>query len=417
MSNPVSAWASHNPFAPIAPISEAGSVRSTGSVARRAAAAAAAHAERRRRRAAFEAEEQRIAQRDAKALDAADEVSAAVKMEGGAELGQPGASAVDAEVEVVRRGLEDLDRRRTILRRYLGSRGGAGTVVEIKEEELEDELDEVEEAAVSVRVKVNPPSTWKGSYDRTVLEAVRAHWKPDQAADAALAVYRSARQGTLRVRDFGAKVETLADACFDRTLDEADRISSFVTGLNSNYRKFLKTQLATLKTLGRLPITLAEHVDLAATADGLKSFTSSLKKNGAVSSSSTSPSTPKKAASGTQGSSSTGANSEKTARWRSQAEEWQKAHPAASRGEWLRDASQAPPQPVYCYNCGRFEKHYSTACSNPRKDPSSVTIAAFRLPKLDSGGLLPASYSIPPVTGIESEDGAGDASAGKVGGV
>ncbi|GAA5998161.1 hypothetical protein JCM11641_002572, partial [Rhodosporidiobolus odoratus] len=30
MSNPVSAWASHNPFAPIAPISEAGSVRSTG---------------------------------------------------------------------------------------------------------------------------------------------------------------------------------------------------------------------------------------------------------------------------------------------------------------------------------------------------------------------------------------------------
>ncbi|GAA5979642.1 hypothetical protein JCM11641_007899, partial [Rhodosporidiobolus odoratus] len=357
-SNPADAWASNNRFAPIAPQSEANSIRSTGSIARRAAAAAAAEVERRRRLAAFEAEEARIRQATEAELDQADEASAVVKGKGGIETGQPVKSAVEAEVEVVRRELADLESRRNILRRYLNGRFGKNAVLEEEEVVMEPE----ELASVSVCVKVNPPQAWKGSYDRTVreawiktvegyfaaiglkvqarlsesstpypfhllrslfspdqvnglsalawfdarhrrspftsalqvLEAVRSHWKDDQAADAALAAYRSARQGSLRARDFGAKVETLGDACFDRTIDEADRVSSFVAGLNANYREFLKTQLATLKTMGRAPVTLSAHVDLAAAADGLDSFTSSLKKTGGVSSSPSSSSSPSK---------------------------------------------------------------------------------------------------------------------------
>ncbi|GAA5996263.1 hypothetical protein JCM11641_001023, partial [Rhodosporidiobolus odoratus] len=129
-----------------------------------------------------------------------------------------------------------------------------------------------------------------------VLEAIRSHWKDDQAAEAALTAYRSARQGSLRARDFGARIETLADACFDWTVDEVDQVSSFVADLNPNYREFFKTRLATLKTMDRVPRTLAGHVDLAAAADGLDSFTSSLRKSGGVPSStpSSSSSAPKK---------------------------------------------------------------------------------------------------------------------------
>ncbi|GAA5991758.1 hypothetical protein JCM11641_004997 [Rhodosporidiobolus odoratus] len=260
-SNPANAWASNNRFAPIATQSEANSIQST------------------------------------------DEASAVVKGKGGIETGQPVESAVEAEVEVVRRELADLESRRNILRRYLNGRFGENDVLEEEEVVMEPE----ELASVSVRVKVNPPQAWKD----------------DQAADAALTAYRSARQGSLMARDFGAKVETLADACFDRTIDEADRVSSFVAGLNANYREFLKTQLATLKTMGRAPVTLSAHVDLAAAADGLDSFTSSLKKTGGVSSSPSSSSSPsKKVGSGAQNPSPAGAGSEKTARWRTRAEEW-----------------------------------------------------------------------------------------------
>ncbi|GAA5985310.1 hypothetical protein JCM11641_005389 [Rhodosporidiobolus odoratus] len=400
LSNPAAVWASNNPFAPLPP-SEVALTRSSGSVARRATAALLAEEERLRRKEEFERNEARIAQELESELEAADVESAVVKQEDPGRILPPGQTAQEGELAVVQQELADLQSRQAILQRYLTARGGQGRNV-IKEEDVVDpELDE-EEATVSVRVKVNPPSTWKGSYDRSVIEAVRAHWKDDQAADAALLAYRSARQGSLRARDFGAKMETLADACFDRTIDEADRISSFLTGLNGNYREFVKTQLATLKTMGRVPVTLGEHVDLAAAADGLDSYSSSLKVSVLVLAQDPE----------IRGNKA----SEKTARWHARAEEWQKAHPTASRGEWSRDGSQTPPQSMYCYQCGRFEQHYSAWCPNPRKDPKAVTIAAFRLPKLDADGLLPFPYSAPPAPGDDEAKVAGDASAGKVGG-
>ncbi|GAA5973563.1 hypothetical protein JCM11641_007122 [Rhodosporidiobolus odoratus] len=217
---------------------------------------------------------------------------------------------------------------------------------------------------------------------KQVLDAVRSHWHDDQAAEAALLAYRSARQGSARARDFGSRLETLADACFDRELDEKDRISTFVAGLNSQYREFVKTQVAMLKTLGYDPTTLSGYVRLAATADGLESFSSPLKKSGGVSSSASS--VPKKASVTHSGGPSTGSTPSgsgpetKTSRWRARAEDWQAAHPVASRDEWRREGDRKPPQSQYCYHCGQFALHFSASCPNACRDPKTVVLAAFK---------------------------------------
>lgn len=67
---------------------------------------------------------------------------------------------------------------------------------------------------------------------KQVLEAVRAHWRDDLAGDAALDSYRGAKQGSLRARDFGARVETLAASAsaFGQSFSEADRMSTFTQG-------------------------------------------------------------------------------------------------------------------------------------------------------------------------------------------
>ncbi|GAA5994091.1 hypothetical protein JCM11641_006444, partial [Rhodosporidiobolus odoratus] len=239
---------------------------------------------------------------------------------------------------------------------------------------------------------------------KQVLDAVRSHWHDDQAADAALLAYRSARQGSARARDFGSRLETLADACFDRVLDEEDRIPTFVVGLNSQYREFVKTQVAMLKTLGQEPSTLAGYVRLAATADGLESFTSSFKNTGGVSS--PTPSSTKKSSvthtsgpsAGLQGPAS--GPEGKTARWRTRAEEWQTAHPASSSAEWRREGDRKPPHPQYCYHCGQFAEHYSVSCPNSRRDPKSVVLAAFRA---YSSGNGPSAAPAPSSSTSEAE--------------
>ncbi|GAA5979965.1 hypothetical protein JCM11641_008247 [Rhodosporidiobolus odoratus] len=245
---------------------------------------------------------------------------------------------------------------------------------------------------------------------KQVLNAVRSHWHNDQAAGAALVAYRSARQGSARARDFGSRLETLADACFDRELDEKDRISTFVSGLNAQYREFVKTQVAMLKTLSREPSTLAGYVRLAATADGLESFTSSLKKSGGVSSSSsfslTKPTVTHSDGPST-GSSNSGASPEtKTTRWRARAEEWQAAHQASNKDEWRREGDRKPPQSQYCYHCGQFASHFSVSCPNARRDPKTVVLAAFKTQSF---------YSPLPSSSVREGESAGEGSDTKAG--
>jgi hypothetical protein len=92
-----------------------------------------------------------------------------------------------------------------------------------------------------------------------VLDSVRLHWRDDQAAEVALDAYRGARQGSLRVRDFGSRIEVLANAASvaDPTpvFSEVDRMSTFLRGLSPAYRDFFIMQVATLVLVGRKPTT------------------------------------------------------------------------------------------------------------------------------------------------------------------
>ncbi|GAA5918542.1 hypothetical protein JCM5296_001320 [Sporobolomyces johnsonii] len=246
-----------------------------------------------------------------------------------------------------------------------------------------------------------------------VLDAVRAHWKDDHAAEAAVQAYRAARQGSSRARDYGSRLETLADACFDRTIGEDDRITTFVAGLNPNYREYLKTQVAMLKNLGRAPSFLQDYVDLAAVADGLESFASSLKKSsGGVISSSISPS-PKKAVTfaGQPSSSPPAGTSVATTTWRGRAATWQAAHPISSRTDWFRESDRKSDKSMNCYNCGRLADHFSSSCPNERRDPKSVTIALVRAQL--SGTLSPRS---PSVSGSGNDGDSSDSESGKADG-
>ncbi|GAA5883439.1 hypothetical protein JCM8547_005266, partial [Rhodosporidiobolus lusitaniae] len=148
----------------------------------------------------------------------------------------------------------------------------------------------------------------------------------------------------MTARDFGTCVETLADACFDRKVDEADRIATFVYGLNSQYSEFVRTQEQTLALSGRKLKTLDEYVRVAAVADGLDSFSSSLKSSSRKSAANPS------------------SMDEKTQKWRARAAEWQLNHPLSNSAEWKSDGSMKPAQQQYCYNCGRYADHYSRSC-------------------------------------------------------
>jgi hypothetical protein len=109
-----------------------------------------------------------------------------------------------------------------------------------------------------------------------VLDSVRLHSRDDQAAEVALDAYRGARQGSLRVRVFGSRIEVLANAASvaDPTpvFSEVDRMSTFLRGLSPAYRDFFITQVATLVLVGRKPTTLFELVRVAALAYGLETF-------------------------------------------------------------------------------------------------------------------------------------------------
>ncbi|GAA5918251.1 hypothetical protein JCM5296_000268 [Sporobolomyces johnsonii] len=391
------------------------------------------------------------------------------------ELVQPLGSAAEAEAEVLRRELEDLKSREASIQRLLAARSGtqatppevaplAEVSIKVKvspPDKWRGKFDYVEREAWIATVEgylasiglaldatldksLTPypffivrtlfsadathggssPLSWFDARQRRtpftsaqqVLDAVRAHWRDDHAAEAALTAYRSARQGALRARDFGSRVETLADACFDRDLDEQDRIATFVLGLNSNYKEYLKTQMALLSKLGRSPVTLQDVVGIAAVADGLESFASSLKRTGAVSSPS-SPSKKGNAAHVPAVPSSTGSGSApgKGEMWRRRAEEWQKTHPAAARQEWQRDSSSKPSQPVLCYHCGQLGDHYSTACKNPRKDPKTVLVAAIRAKLSSSVPLSPSPLSSSNLIDMDDEE-SDSSGSGKVDG-
>ncbi|GAA5920952.1 hypothetical protein JCM5296_004958, partial [Sporobolomyces johnsonii] len=226
-----------------------------------------------------------------------------------------------------------------------------------------------------------------------VFKALRSHWADDHAAEVALSRYRAARQGSLRARDFGATVDSLADACIDRTIDDLDRKTTFVQGLNPAVQDFVKTQLASRKALGKTDESFEDVVKVAALTDGLAAFSakkvtpmpSSIPRKGSLAAdvAVASPSLPK--AGGAPLPVARGTN------WIEAAAKWQAEHPLADRSKWADSQAKPSPKPIRCYNCGDLGTHFSRACSASRKDPTVVILAAFH--KLSSAKSLPPSSS------------------------
>ncbi|GAA5994815.1 hypothetical protein JCM11641_004437 [Rhodosporidiobolus odoratus] len=207
-----------------------------------------------------------------------------------------------------------------------------------------------------------------------VFAAMRSHWADDHAAEDALARYRAATQGSLRARDFGAKVDALADACTDRLVDDLDRKTTFVGGLNVAVKDFVKTQLVSRAALGKVTATFEDVVKIAALTDGLAGFSS--KKTS--SSSSPLPSSTKKTAYESSPSPSFPSRpAVPFSHWIDQAVDWQQKNPTADKAKWFEAHAQPPTKSIRCFNCGEMAGHYSRACPKTRKNPKVVVLTAL----------------------------------------
>ncbi|GAA5866208.1 hypothetical protein JCM1840_005114 [Sporobolomyces johnsonii] len=423
LSDPAAAWEG-SVAAPRPPASVASSTPSVNSVTRRARARAAFEAEARARRQMYEEEERQLWAAMEEEMQEED-----VKSEMGRQEDLPRESAQEAEEDVIRRILAPVEHEREILRRMLDHKVSSapaplatfGVKVKAKEPKpwtglftyaeregwikmaklylagLELDMDALldEEKTpfpfYTIRSLFSTdaandqvsPQTWFDSRNRRqpfvsvndVFKAVRSHWADDDTGEKALARYRGARQGNLRARDFGALLDSLADACesHDRTLDDLDRRTTYIDGLNSAVKDFVKTQLATRRALGKATETFDEVVQIAALTDSLSSF--SAKKTTSLSSPSSASKKTSTQESQTKPSSSAPTPPRTGTTWTQDAVAWQAQNPVAKKAEWFDARARLPMKPVRCYNCGDVSQHFSRACTAARKDPRNVVIA------------------------------------------
>lgn len=362
----------------------------------------------------------------------------------------PSLSAKDAEIGVVLRALEELELRKKSLQDILGAKEGGGSI-SVKSQDFntpkvaqvthklkvtppdkwEGEWDRVKletwiKAAQgyldgigigendlllessplvihTIRLLFSSKETTEGvspqSWFNTrqerfpftsvsqVFEEMRKYWYDDTAAEKAYEKYRSVKQGTLRAREFGARVEILANACFDRVLDDADRISTFERGLNTNYRDHLKFVRSMARLGGSVPSTFDSNVEMAAVADSLDAFKNPLKRTSSTLPSTSSP-LAKKSESTNSSSSRSASSAGSDSTWVKDAQNFQSNFALSDRDTWFRADGQKPSSSLRCWNCGNKGEHYSQSCPNPRKDPTKIKLA--RIAKLS-----PVSSSSP----------------------
>ncbi|GAA5993572.1 hypothetical protein JCM11641_006641 [Rhodosporidiobolus odoratus] len=251
-----------------------------------------------------------------------------------------------------------------------------------------------------------------------IFAELRAHWVDDAAAEDNFRRYRLAKQGSLKVREFGALVEQLAYDCFDRVVSDEDKASTFREGLVSGAKDFLlqvqAAQSAAFGTPARMGFK--KTVQVASAYDSLESRRSTSSSpsstsqprssrsanNSSSSSSSTSPSP--------STSSSTPSSTQATRKpWVEAAQDWQASHPAKDKERWFRKDTRPTSSLVKCYNCCKDGHHVSSGCPNSRGDPRTIVLAAVR-PKLSStpSSPLPASETVSRFDLLANEEGEED---------
>ncbi|GAA5978066.1 hypothetical protein JCM11641_006617 [Rhodosporidiobolus odoratus] len=394
-----------------------------------------------RRRAAFEENEARIKQELEEQLEMADEecLAQGPRQEGGVVAPPPG---VDGETVVLERQLQELRDREATLERILLARRTPGTHLPIQPtpssyEQLVVPSSDVVDIAFK---KVSAPKAWTGEFNHrrreawiktalgylssigippflkldwfdgvqrrspfptvhSIFDSMRSHWVEEGAADLAFSKYRKAAQGSLKVWDFGALVDVLANDIFDRQVTDEDKKATFLEGLNTSARNFVKqvqaTQVASSGTERVLDfeglVRLASRYD---TMDARTTSTSSSLPVVLSNRRSSAPSTADPSAPKSSGKLPSSAGLPKS--WVDLATTWQARYPIKDKSSWYEKDSKELSDPVRCYNCTRTGYHYSLACPNARQDPQVVVIAAL-------ARLSPLPPSSPPPSDLAAE--------------
>ncbi|GAA5981121.1 hypothetical protein JCM11641_003120 [Rhodosporidiobolus odoratus] len=250
-----------------------------------------------------------------------------------------------------------------------------------------------------------------------IFAELRAHWVDDAAAEDNFRRYRQAKQGSLKVRGFGALVEQLAFDCFDRVVPDKDQASTFREGLVPAAKDFLiqvrAAQSAAFGTPARMGFK--KTVLVASAYDSLESRRStssstnvsspSRSSRSANNSSSTSPTPP------TPSTSSSSPSSAQAPRkpWIEAAQEWQASHPSKDKERWFRKDTRPTLSLAKCYNCCKDGHHVSSGCPNSRGDPRTIILAAVR-PKLSSVPTpsLPSSETVSRFEVLSNDGGEDD---------
>ncbi|GAA5974793.1 hypothetical protein JCM11641_007266 [Rhodosporidiobolus odoratus] len=266
------------------------------------------------------------------------------------------------------------------------------------------------------------PQDWFDGHQRrspfptvqSIFDAMRLHWVEEGASEAAFSRYRKASQGGLKVRDFGALVEVLANEIFDRQVSDEDRKATFLEGLSAPARNFVRQVHATqAASFGAVPqLDFEGLVRMASRFDTLKA------RSAAQPISSTSnPGSSRPAAAGTTDSSPSKPSPEPASdtgvvkSWVELASSWQDRFPVSNKASWFKKDAKELTNVVRCYNCTRNGHHPSSGCPNPRQDPQTVIIASMT--KLSSLPPSPPPTSVPLSTEESEGDVPSSPSAGK----
>lgn len=218
-----------------------------------------------------------------------------------------------------------------------------------------------------------------------VFNAIRTHWDDPQAAYRTRHAFNSASQGSMRAREWGSHLESLANLVVDRVITDTQLMDRFTDGLSPRYAAHVALQTAALQRSHHvltfpLLVSIASDLDSADLVSKKIVVSPIVTKAGApaVKTSASSPTSAK-------------------IKWSDAAVAWQAENPMAKKDDWTIPNGKQAPDGLRCYNCGKVEHHYSRSCPNARVSPSvaarAIVAPVTKLSRSDSSSSPSATLS------------------------